>query len=146
MKVRQLTSSLSIGAGYGVQEKSHLQRVNKAFEPEFTEVLKIPTSSVNTCISINSLKKASERSLESSFRREFGLSMRSDVDELKEELAALKQRLANEEAEAQKLRDEVQCHILLLESLALGPGACNESPLLLRCLLLRIPLYLTFAR
>ena len=79
----------------------------KCGEPDNLEAFKIPTTSVNTCISINTLKKASEKSLESSFRREFGLSMRSDVDELREELAALRRRLANEEAEAKKLREEV---------------------------------------
>jgi len=83
-------------------------RDHKVGEAENLEAFKIPTSSVNTCISINTLKKASEKSLESSFGQEFGLSMRSDVDELKEELAALRRRLANEEAEAKKLRDEVR--------------------------------------
>lgn len=99
-----------LGTGYGVSEPSHLQEVpsrGKCGDPDNMEAFKIPTSSVNTCISINTLKKASERSLESSFRREFGLSIRSDVDELKEELAALRRRLANEEAEAKKLREEV---------------------------------------
>ncbi|KAG0590228.1 hypothetical protein KC19_1G082800 [Ceratodon purpureus] len=96
--------------GHGGFDPSHLQEMpsrGKCGEPDNMEAFKIPTTSVNTCISINTLKKASERSLESSFRREFGLSMRSDVDELKEELAALRRRLANEEAEAKKLREEV---------------------------------------
>jgi hypothetical protein len=81
-----------------------MQSRGRCGEPDNMEAFKIPTTSVNTCISINTLKKASEKNLESSFRREFGLSMRSDVDELKEELAALRRRLANEEAEAKKLR------------------------------------------
>jgi len=83
-------------------------RGEKGGEVENMEAFRISTSSMNTCISINTLYKASEKSLESSFRQEFGLTMRSDVDELKEEMAALRRRLANEEAEAKKLREEVR--------------------------------------
>lgn len=62
---------------------------------------------MSTCISINTLKKASEASFGTSLRSELGFNLRSDVDELKEELAALRRRLASEEAEAKKLREEV---------------------------------------
>nr|XP_024393105.1 uncharacterized protein LOC112290717 isoform X2 [Physcomitrium patens] len=89
------------------------------------EQFKIPITSVNTCISINTLKKASERSLESSFRKEFGIARRSDVDELKEELAELRRRLAIEEAEAKKLREEVS-HLRSCGVLQKSEGAPDE--------------------
>ncbi|XP_024372064.1 uncharacterized protein [Physcomitrium patens] len=97
---------------YGCRDYDHphlqsVPRTGRCGEDENTEAFKIPTTSVNTCISINTLKKASERSLESSFRREFGIARRSDVDDLKDEVAELRRRLASEEAEAKKLREEV---------------------------------------
>uniref|UniRef100_A0A7I4F329 Uncharacterized protein n=1 Tax=Physcomitrium patens TaxID=3218 RepID=A0A7I4F329_PHYPA len=114
--------------GYGDYEHPHLQvasRTGRCGDPENMEQFKIPITSVNTCISINTLKKASERSLESSFRKEFGIARRSDVDELKEELAELRRRLAIEEAEAKKLREEVS-HLRSCGVLQKSEGAPDE--------------------
>jgi hypothetical protein len=111
---------LSLDAVYGTIDKSQWRaggigggsttttKSRCIVEPEGgLDSFKIPSTSVSTCISINTLKKASEASFGTSFRSELGFNLRSDVDELKEELAALRRRLASEEAEARKLREEV---------------------------------------
>ncbi|CAK9876686.1 unnamed protein product [Sphagnum jensenii] len=93
-------------------QRRAVQSSYKCGEPESGDMIKIPVSSLSStaaCTSINSLRKASEaRTGRSSFLPENGSSsLRSDVDELKEELAALRCRLAAEEGEAKRLREEV---------------------------------------
>ncbi|CAM6026661.1 unnamed protein product [Sphagnum balticum] len=93
-------------------QRRAVQSSYKCGEPESGDMIKIPVSSLSStaaCTSINSLRKASEgRTGRSSFLPDTGSSsLRSDVDELKEELAALRRRLAAEEEEAKRLREEV---------------------------------------
>jgi hypothetical protein len=93
-------------------QRRAVQSSYKCGEPESGDMIKIPVSSLSStasCTSINSLRKASEgRTGRSSFLPDNGSSsLRSDVDELKEELAALRHRLAAEEEEAKRLREEV---------------------------------------
>ncbi len=93
-------------------QRRAVQSSYKCGEPESGDMIKIPVSSLSStaaCTSINSLRKSSEgRSGRSSFLPDNGSSsLRSDVDELKEELAALRRRLAAEEEEAKRLREEV---------------------------------------
>jgi hypothetical protein len=90
-----------------------VQSSYKCGEPEGGgNTIKVPVSSVSTCISSNTLLKASEGRTVRSFLSDDGSSLRSDVDELKEELAALRHRLAAEEEEAKRLREEVWCFVL----------------------------------
>lgn len=98
-------------------QRRAVQSSYKCGEPESGDMIKIPVSSLGStaaCTSINSLRKASEgRTGRSSFLPDNGSSsLRSDVDELKEELAALRHRLAAEEEEAKRLREEVCCFVL----------------------------------
>jgi hypothetical protein len=93
-------------------QRRAVQSSYKCGEPESGDMIKIPVSSLSStaaCTGINSLRKASEgRTGRSSFLPDNGSSsLRSDVDELKEELAALRRRLAAEEEEAKRLREEV---------------------------------------